>query len=172
MLGDDVNSIEALRPTVQLWSVVKSKIKGNPDEWISMYRGLVVDMENETTIELTMKKPKTDFGYTMIYILEGLNLIGVPRQAEALEVVGDFYQVLDGVVSVKGMADGEWIGLDDDTEINGETGYLVEMSQVDQYAVWGTIWKQPVSSAAPPSAQWGDYKRIATTWGAMKQWHQ
>ena len=170
-LGDDVNWISALRPTVQAWSHVASSPSGH-DEWISNYRGFVTYMENEAVIELTAVEKH--YGYTMMYLKDGLNLVGVPRQAEALETIGDFYRAFPNIVSIKsipkdvefGVAsriDWEWFALlDDDVIISPTTGYMIEHNGNDEYPLWGTQWVEPVM-AAP-----GITRNIVTTWGALK----
>ena len=74
---DNVNSIAAIRPTVQVWTIVTSS---DPlqDEWISRYRGFLIDMEE--TVEVTFVRDAYGFGYDIIYLMEGRNLIGVPRR--------------------------------------------------------------------------------------------
>ena len=140
------------------------------DEWISEYRGFVADMSESVTIELMQEAPQSDFGYSMMYLKEGLNLVGVPRQSEMLEAVEDFYDVFPGVLSVKGLtpASAEWIELDDDTEISGETGYLLQCTEGSERAIWGVPWMYEPVSAAPGIEQWASYKQIATTWAQVK----
>ena len=171
-LGDDnVNWIFALRPTVQHWTHVTSP-NSRSDEWISEYRGFVIYMENETTIELTaVEKP---YGYRHIYLHDGMNLIGVPRQAEALETVGDFYRRFPGILSVKSIPadieydmpteiDWDWfVDLDDDVAIEPTVGYMIESDGDDVYPLWGTQWVEPVM-AAP-----GITRDIAIMWGKLK----
>ena len=171
-LGDDnVNWIFALRPTVQHWTHVMS-VNSRQNEWISEYRGFVAYMENEATIELTAVERQ--YGYTFMYLRDGMNLIGVPRQAEALKTVGDFYQRFPGILSVKGIPadveydmpseiDWDWfVDLDDDVPIQGTVGYMIESDGDDQYALWGTQWTEPVM-AAP-----GITRNIAIMWGELK----
>ena len=171
-LGDDnVNWIFALRPTVQHWTHVTGP-NSRSDEWISEHRGFVIYMENETTIELTaVEKP---YGYRHIYLHDGMNLIGVPRQAEALETVSDFYRRFPGILSVKSIPadieydmpteiDWEWfVDLDDDVPIESTVGYMIESDGNDEYPLWGTQWVEPVM-AAP-----GITRDIAIMWGELK----
>ncbi len=174
-LGANVNAIGALRPTVQLWSIVTSP-QSLHDEWISRHRGILVNMESETTLELTgIARP---YGYDFIYLKQGRNLIGVPRQSDALETVGDFYRVFRHVTSVKGLdsditfslpiQDDWFVELDRDTVIDGTTGYMIESDTDDVYPVWGTQWTYEPPSAAPGVDQWRYYQNMATTWGALK----
>ena len=63
-LGDDnVHFLAALRPTVQVWSVVRSA-ESQHDEWISPYRGFVANVQTEVTLELALDNPR--YSYTMI----------------------------------------------------------------------------------------------------------
>ena len=103
-----------------------------------------------------------------------MNLIGVPRQAEALETVSDFYRIFPGILSVKSIPanieydmpseiDWEWfVDLDDDVPIESTVGYMIESDGDDEYPLWGTQWVEPVM-AAP-----GITRNIVTTWGALK----
>ena len=171
-LGDSVNVIAALRPTVQFWAVVTSE---NPrvNEWISSYRGLLVDMESEMSLELVgIERPNS---YATIYVKQGRNLIGVPRQSNALETVGDLYRRFPGVTSVKGLdseidfmlpiQDDWFVELDRDTVIDGTTGYMIESDTDSQYTVWGTQWT--VTAYAAPGV-FPMPRNIVTSWGAIK----
>ena len=162
-LGDGVNSLESLRPTVQRWTIVRS-VNSVQDEWISEYRGFVANMEEETTIELVSEK--RGYGYSIIYVKEGVNLIGVPRDSDSLDTVGGFYTVLDGVISVQTMVDGEMVTPDDDDPIDPTIGYFVTVTEDDEFAVWGYQWVYEMSSPAPQIVRFG---KVATTWGAIKQ---
>ena len=52
LLGDvNVNSISALRPTVQQWTIITSSHSVH-NEWISPQRGFVADMKNTVTVDL------------------------------------------------------------------------------------------------------------------------
>ena len=160
--------IRAWRPTVQLWSPVTS-VNSPHDEWISPYRGFVVEMEQEVTLTLT--GIAKGYGYDMIYLKDGLNLIGVPRKAQALETVADFFSLFPTIVSVKGIAIGEtgevFTELDDTVLVDGETGYLIESDGDDvQQAIWGTQWTQDMTMAAPGVMRLP--QTLATTWGALK----
>ena len=166
---DNVNWIFALRPTVQHWTHVTS-VNSRQNEWISEYRGFVTYMENETTIELAAIERQ--YGYSMMYLRDGMNLIGVPRQAEALETVGDFYQRFPGILSVKSIPanieydmpteiDLEWfVDLDDDVAVSPTAGYMIEHNGNDEYPLWGTQWTYEPPSAAPGVDQW---QKMATT---------
>ena len=160
--------VSALRPTVQVWSRVYSEGSLH-DEWISRYRGFVIEMEQE--VMLTLTGIAKGYGYDFIYLKDGLNLIGVPRKAQALETVADFFSLFSSVVSVKGIAIGEtgevFTELDGTTLIDGETGYLIESDGDAQRAIWGTQWTM-TASAAPGAAHWRYYQKMATTWGALK----
>ena len=172
-LGDDnVNWISALRPTVQIWTVVRS-VNSVIDEWISDYRGFVAYMENETIIEL--KAVKRGYGYTMMYVKQGYNLIGVPRMSESLVIVDDFYKIFPCVDTVMGMpmdliydmpdsVDLDWFDeLDGDTVIDGTTGYLLNSTDDNEYPLWGVQWQMPVSAA--PSVS-GESRSIFTNLGS------
>ena len=152
---DNVNSIAAIRPTVQVWTIVTSS---DPlqDEWISRYRGFLIDMEE--TVEVTFVRDAYGFGYDIIYLMQGRNLIGVPRRSDHLEVVSDFFVVFDCVAWVEVMIDGETEilyhpaletmqqenTLDGDTEISPTRGYMLMSLDDDQYAVWGEPWGERI----------------------------
>ena len=171
-LGDNVNVIAGLRSTVMLWSVITSSPSPH-DEWISSSRGFLVDMETQATLELiAVQRP---YGYSMMYLNPGMNLVGVPRQSEALQTVGDFYRRFPGVTSVKGLdtdidfmlpiQDDWFVELDRDTAIDGTTGYMIESGTDSQYPVWGTQWT--VTASAAPGVAKGR-RSIVTSWGAIK----
>ena len=148
---DNVNAIAALRPTVQLWSIISSSPSVH-DEWISRYRGFLIDMEE--TVEVTFIRDAYNYGYDIIYLKDGMNLIGVPRDSEYLTVVSDFFVVFDCVAWVEVMIDGETqilyhpvlesvqleSTLDGDTEISPTQGYMVMSLDDDEYPVWGDPW--------------------------------
>ena len=148
---ENVNSIAALRPTVQLWSIISSSPSVH-DEWISRYRGILIDMEE--TVEVTFIRDAYNYGYDIIYLKDGMNLIGVPRDSEYLAVVSDFFVVFDCVAWVEVMIDGETqilyhpalesaqleSTLDGDTEISPTQGYMVMSLDDDEYPVWGDPW--------------------------------
>ena len=163
-LGDGVNSLEALRPTTQRWTIVRS-VDSVQNEWISEHRGFVADMETETTIELVSEK--RGYGYNMIYVKKGVNLIGVPRDSDSLDTVGEFYTALDGVTSVQMMVDGEMVTPDDDDLIDPTIGYFVTVTEDDEFAVWGNQWVYEMSSPAPQIVRFG---KVATTWGGIKRY--
>ena len=156
LLGDEnVNSIAALRPTVQVWSIISSSTSVH-DEWISRYRGFLIDMEE--TVEVTFVRDAYNYGYDMMYVKDGMNLIGVPRDSEDLAVVSDFFVVFDCVAWVEVMIDGETeilyhpaletmqreSTLDGDTEISPTRGYMLMSLDDDQYAVWGEPWGERI----------------------------
>ena len=148
---ENVNSIAALRPTVQLWSIISSSPSVH-DEWISRNRGFLIDMEE--IVEVTFIRDAYNYGYDIIYLKDGMNLIGVPRDSEYLAVVGDFFVVFDCVAWVEVMIDGETqilyhpalestqleSTLDGDTEISPTQGYMVMSLDDDEYPVWGDPW--------------------------------
>ena len=151
LLGDvNVNSISALRPTVQAWTVVTSSHSVH-NEWISVYRGFVADMKNEVVVDL-VREP-TNYGYNIIRLAEGQNLIGVPRESSQLELVSDFFVVFDSVVWVELIENGETrtrfrpqfttetSTLDGDTPILPTHGcYMLMSLEDDEYAIWGNAW--------------------------------
>lgn len=161
LLGDEnVNSIAALRPTVQVWSVISSATSLH-DEWISRYRGFLVDMEE--TVEVTFIRDAYNYGYDIIYVKDGMNLIGVPRDSEYLAVVSDFFVVFNCVAWVEVLIDSETqilyhpalesmemeSTLDGDTEISPTQGYMLMSLDDDEYPVWGDPWGEktvPVAS--------------------------
>ena len=178
-LGDDnVHFLAALRPTVQLWTVVRS-VDSRVDEWISPYRGFVANMQTEVTLELALDNPR--YSYTVMYLKTGYNLIGVPRRSPVLETVADFFDVFPTVESVKGLdpdievgiddtpSVGWFIDLDGDTEIDCCTAYLIYSNDDAQYAVWGFPWHYEPSSAAPGIWRVG---KLAVTWGGLKSGRQ
>lgn len=148
---DNINAIAALRPTVQIWSIISSSPSVH-DEWISRYRGFLIDMEE--TVEVTFIRDAYNYGYDMIYLKDGMNLIGVPRDSEYLAIVSDFFVVFDCVAWVEVMIDGETqilyhpalesvqlvSTLDGDTEISPTQGYMVMSLDDDEYPVWGDPW--------------------------------
>ena len=149
LLGDvNVNSISALRPTVQAWTVVTSSHSVH-NEWISRYRGFVADMQHEVTVDLT--REPAGHGYDMLYLKEGNNLIGVPRESPQLEIVSDFFVVFDSVMWVELIEDGltrtryhpslpDTSTLDSDTGILPTRGYMLMSLEDDEYAIWGNAW--------------------------------
>ena len=153
-----------------------ASVNSGHDEWISTnYRGFVAYMEDEATIELTAyKKP---YGYDTMYLWDGMNLIGVPRQAEALETIGDFYRIFPNIVSVKSIPEDvafdvasrielEWfVDLDDDVAISPTAGYMIESDGNDEYPLWGTQWVD-MPMAAPGVVRMP--YNIVTTWGKVK----
>ncbi len=156
LLGDEnVNSIAALRPTVQVWSIISSATSLH-DEWMSRYRGFLIDMEE--TVEVTFIRDAYNYGYDMMYLKDGMNLIGVPRDSEYLAVVSDFFVVFDCVAWVEVMIDGETqilyhpalesmqleSTLDGDTEISATQGYMVMSLDDDEYPVWGDPWGERI----------------------------
>ena len=148
---DNTNAIAALRPTVQIWSIISNSPSVH-DEWISRYRGFLIDMEE--TVEVTFIRDAYNYGYDMIYLKDGMNLIGVPRDSEYLAIVSDFFVVFDCVAWVEVMIDGETqilyhpalesvqlvSTLDGDTEISPTQGYMVMSLDDDEYPVWGDPW--------------------------------
>ena len=174
-LGDDnVHFLAALRPTVQVWSVVRS-VESLHDEWISPHRGFVANMGNKVALELALDNPR--YGYTMMYLKTGYNLVGVPRRSPVLETVADFFDVFPTVESVKGLDPNIEVGIDDtpsvgwfidldgDTEIDCCTAYLLYSNDDAQYPVWGFPWHYEPSSAAPGIWRVG---KLAVTWGGLK----
>ena len=150
LLGDaNVNSISVLRPTVQVWTIVTSSHSVH-NEWISRYRGFVADMKNTVTVDLT--REPVDYGYDIIYLKEGQNLIGVPRQSSQLEVVSDFFVVFDSVMWVELIEDGQTLTrfrpqfttemstLDGNALILPTHGYMLMSLEDDEYPVWGDAW--------------------------------
>ena len=175
-LGDDnVHFLAALRPTVQVWSVVRGA-ESLQDEWISPHRGFVANMGNKVALELALDNPR--YGYTIMYLKTGYNLIGVPRPSSALERVSDFFDVFPTVESVKGLdpdievgmddspSVGWFIDLDGDTKIDCCTAYLLYSNDDAQYPVWGFPWHYEPSSAAPGIWRAG---KLAVTWGGLKR---
>ncbi len=152
---DNVNAIAALRPTVQLWSIISNSPSAH-DEWVSLYRGFLIDMEE--TVEVTLIRDAYNYGYDMVYLKDGMNLIGVPRDSEYLAVVSDFFVVFDCVAWVEVMIDGETqilyhpalesvqleSTLDGDTEISPTQGYMVMSLDDDEYPVWGEPWGERI----------------------------
>ena len=157
--NENVNSIAALRPTVQLWSIISNSPSAH-DEWVSLYRGFLIDMEE--TVEVTLIRDAYNYGYDMIYLKDGMNLIGVPRDSEYLAVVSDFFVVFDCVAWVEVMIDGETqilyhpalesvqleSTLDGDTEISPTQGYMVMSLDDDEYPVWGDPWGERIEPVA------------------------
>ncbi|MDE0300453.1 MAG: hypothetical protein OXN17_17580 [Candidatus Poribacteria bacterium] len=157
--NENVNSIAALRPTVQLWSIISSSPSVH-DEWISRYRGFLIDMEE--TVEVTFIRDAFNYGYDMMYLKDGMNLIGVPRNSDDLAVVSDFFVVFDCVAWVEVMIDGDTqiryhpalestqleSTLDSDTEISATQGYMVMSLDDDEYPVWGDPWGERIEPMA------------------------
>ena len=167
MLVPEVVEIRALRPTVQAWTVVRNE-HSKSDEWISQYRGLLIGMDEDKTIVLTA--PKLAYGYSIMYLKEGDNLVGIPRKSEYLKKVGDLFKRFgNAVTSVKGYNEGEWAELDKEIELEATVGYLVTADKDVELVVWGEQWIQSVAMA--PAAQWAYYKKMATTWAAVKTNH-
>ena len=88
----------------------------------------------------------------MMYLKEGQNLIGVPRESSQLELVSDFFVVFDSVMWVELIEDGETrtlyhplltterSTLDGNTEILPTRGYMLMSLEDDEYAIWGNAW--------------------------------
>ena len=99
-------------------------------------------------MEVTFIRDAYNYGYDMIYLKDGMNLIGVPRNSEYLAIVSDFFVVFDCVAWVEVLIDSETqilyhpalesmeveSTLDRDTEISPTQGYML-MSLDDP--VWG-----------------------------------
>lgn len=149
--------------------------------------GFVAVMDEEVTVQIegtfggwTGEYPRA---YQILYLREGgLTLLGVPLRSASLETVGDFFTFFGNVQSVMGIdpdleidttetpirvQDDWFVELDRDTVIDGHTSYLIRSDGGAQRALWGLPWAYEPSSAAP-QAQWAYYKKMAMTWGAVK----
>ncbi len=186
-LGDSVASLIASRGVSGWTYVTYPNFPAHNAIWKSI--GFAAIMHEEVTVEITGtfgnwagQPPMT---YQILHLREGgLTLLGVPLQSASLRTVGDFYTFFNGVTSVKGISpdldvgtlerplritDDWFVELDHDVEIDGTTSYLITSSEEgESRTLWGVPWAYEAEAQAAPGAQWDYYKKIATTWGAIK----
>ena len=150
--------------------------------------GFIAVMDEEVTVQIegtfggwTGAYPRA---YHILHLREGgLTLLGVPLRSTSLETVGDFYTLFGNVQSVMGIdpdleidttetpirvQDDWFVELDRDTVIDGHTSYLIRSDGGAQKVLWGMPWAHEPPSSAPSAEQWAYYKKMAMTWGAVK----
>lgn len=167
------------------WSYYKSQTKRHAG-YIGKGIGFVTIMAEEKTIELSGTfdswTRESNTTYKTLYLRQGgLTLLGVPLRSRFLSTVGDFFNRLDGVISVKGIdpeleidltakqikIEEDWfVELDPETLIDCCTSYLIKSDGADQYTLWGLPWAYEPPSAAPAIMREG---KLSTTWGAIKK---
>ncbi len=185
-LGDSVALLIASRGASGWTYVTYPNFPAHNAIWKSI--GFVAVMHEEVTVKIT----GTFVGWTgsrektfqTLYLRQGgLTLLGVPLQSVSLRTVGDFYKFFSNVESVMGInpdleidtmetpirVEDDWfVELDRDTVIDGYTSYLIRSDGAAQRTLWGVPWGYDQPSSAPPAEQWAYYKKMATTWGAIK----
>lgn len=185
-LGDSVASLIASRGASGWTYVTYPNFPAHNAIWKSI--GFAAVMHEEVTVKIT-----GTFGgwtgssaqtYQTLYLRQGgLTLLGVPLQSVSLRTVGDFYRIFSNVESVMGIdpdleidtaetpirVEDDWfVELDRDMVIDGHTSYLIRSDGAAQRTLWGVPWAYEPPSSAPSAEQWAYYKKMAMTWGAIK----